>query len=329
MGSRLIGLVVGLVVLGLACGVIEKLFRSADAPPWYRRSDVKTDLAYWFFTPLVSRGVTAAVVALVVTAIVVISGGSLEALRAEIAAGRPPAIGPAWMAAGLASLPFAAQLLLGLAISDFISYWMHRAFHRAPLWALHAVHHASPRLDWLSSVRLHPLNQAAMRVMQAVPLLFLGFDASVFAVVAPFFAIYAIMLHANVNWSFGPLRHVVATPCFHRWHHTAGGGPRQELRRPLPDLGPLLRHLLHARRHRPHRVRRRRRARASRDVAPARLSVPPAARGRAAGVGDHLEEPPTLPIRMTSGDHRGRRWRHVSRGLVLETSWIALGRVTG
>jgi sterol desaturase/sphingolipid hydroxylase (fatty acid hydroxylase superfamily) len=31
---------------------------------------------------------------------------------------------------------------------------------------------------------------------------------------------YAIFLHANVNWDFGPLRSVVATPVFHRWHHS-------------------------------------------------------------------------------------------------------------
>ena len=29
------------------------------------------------------------------------------------------------------------------------------------------------------------------------------------------------MLHANVNWSFGPLRYGIATPGFHRWHHAA------------------------------------------------------------------------------------------------------------
>jgi len=30
-----------------------------------------------------------------------------------------------------------------------------------------------------------------------------------------------LFIHANVNWSFGPLRYVIATPLFHRWHHTS------------------------------------------------------------------------------------------------------------
>ena len=28
------------------------------------------------------------------------------------------------------------------------------------------------------------------------------------------------MVHANLNWTFGPLRYVFASPVFHRWHHT-------------------------------------------------------------------------------------------------------------
>jgi hypothetical protein len=28
------------------------------------------------------------------------------------------------------------------------------------------------------------------------------------------------VVHANLNWTFGPLRFVFASPVFHRWHHT-------------------------------------------------------------------------------------------------------------
>jgi hypothetical protein len=36
-----------------------------------------------------------------------------------------------------------------------------------------------------------------------------------------FLTLYAIMLHANVDWSFGPLRNVIASPANRRWHHAA------------------------------------------------------------------------------------------------------------
>ena len=29
----------------------------------------------------------------------------------------------------------------------------------------------------------------------------------------------ALFVHANLNWTFGPLKYVIATPVFHRWHH--------------------------------------------------------------------------------------------------------------
>jgi len=28
-------------------------------------------------------------------------------------------------------------------------------------------------------------------------------------------------VHANLNWSLGPFKYVIASPVFHRWHHTA------------------------------------------------------------------------------------------------------------
>ena len=42
----------------------------------------------------------------------------------------------------------------------------------------------------------------------------------VVAAYAPFLTFHALLLHANVGWTFGPLRYVVSSPAFHRWHHT-------------------------------------------------------------------------------------------------------------
>jgi sterol desaturase/sphingolipid hydroxylase (fatty acid hydroxylase superfamily) len=53
------------------------------------------------------------------------------------------------------------------------------------------------------------------------PFFLLGFPLQVLAAYIPFLTFYAILIHANVNWSFGPFRFVVVTPLFHRWHHTS------------------------------------------------------------------------------------------------------------
>ena len=227
-GSSVVGLLIALGALSALFAGIEMRFRSAPAPAFFRRRDFATDLAYWFFTPLVSRTFTRIAVGVAIAALVWASGGSLAELRAEIAAGGAPRVGWELGRTQLAALPYAAQLLLGLAVADFLSYWVHRAFHGRLLFSLHAVHHSSPRLDWLSSVRLHPLNQAAMSVAQAVPLLCLGFDPRVFAVVAPVLTLYAIVIHANVGWDLGPLRRVISSPRFHRWHHTDEANARDK-----------------------------------------------------------------------------------------------------
>ena len=53
-----------------------------------------------------------------------------------------------------------------------------------------------------------------------MPLLLIGFDFAAFAGYIGLLTLFAIFLHSNVPWSFGRLRYVVASPVFHRWHHT-------------------------------------------------------------------------------------------------------------
>jgi len=86
---------------------------------------------------------------------------------------------------------------------------------------VHAIHHSSEQLDWLSAVRVHPLNDIVSRTAQVLPFLLLGFAARVVVPVLPFLTVYAIAVHANVSWDFGPLRAVLASPRFHRWHHSS------------------------------------------------------------------------------------------------------------
>jgi sterol desaturase/sphingolipid hydroxylase (fatty acid hydroxylase superfamily) len=70
-------------------------------------------------------------------------------------------------------------------------------------------------------VRLHPVNDVVSRIVQVLPLYWLGFNGLVLAAVVPFLTLYALLLHANVSWTYGPLRYAIASPAFHRWHHTS------------------------------------------------------------------------------------------------------------
>jgi sterol desaturase/sphingolipid hydroxylase (fatty acid hydroxylase superfamily) len=120
----------------------------------------------------------------------------------------------------LSKLPFWLQAIMMLVLADFAGYWTHRAFHRRRLWKFHAIHHSSETLDWLSALRGHPVNEVLSRIATTLPLLAFGFAPAAAVWVAPAFAIFAILLHANLDWDWGPLRTVIASPRFHRWHHT-------------------------------------------------------------------------------------------------------------
>lgn len=181
---------IALVVLAGLFSLIERRW----ALRWTRRVDV----VYWFFNPFVSRPLAAAGAALLF-----------------LAFGRH--IGSTWFS----SQPLPLQWIEVLIGGDLSGYWSHRLFHRQPLWRFHAIHHSSESLDWLAAARVHPLNEAASRILQLLPFFLLGFDPRVIAAAVPLLTFYAVFLHSNVQWDFGPFRYVVASPRFHRWHHTS------------------------------------------------------------------------------------------------------------
>ena len=99
-------------------------------------------------------------------------------------------------------------------------YWLHRLFHRE-LWKYHAVHHSSEELDWISAARFHPINLIIGTISVDVILLMAGISPNVMLWVGPFNTFHSAFVHANLNWTLGPFKYVLATPVFHRWHHTA------------------------------------------------------------------------------------------------------------
>lgn len=203
-----IGLVIALAILMVVFRLLDwRQPRQRRAP--LLRAGLVTDLTYWFATPFITHYVVKVVVLIAIGAFAWTVYGRID--KAEILSGFGP----------LSRLPPPVQVLMMLIVGDFIGYWNHRMFHGRRLWRFHAIHHSSTALDWLSAVRVHPINDLAGRIATTLPLLALGFAPSAAVWVAPVLAVFAILLHANLNWDFGPLRAVIASPRFHRWHHTS------------------------------------------------------------------------------------------------------------
>jgi len=200
-------LFVSLIVIGLLISAIERISPAQRKKPIWRK-DSGLDTQYWFFTALVSKSLTKGSIFLMIAAISILLGRHFG--PQSVNGFRPVSQQPVIL--------IIAEILI---IGDFISYWMHRAFHQGWLWRFHAIHHSSVDLDWLSSVRLHPINEMVQKSVQILPFVIFGFPAYVLTAYATFLVLYAILIHANVDWDFGPLRYVIASPRFHRWHHTS------------------------------------------------------------------------------------------------------------
>lgn len=121
----------------------------------------------------------------------------------------------------VASQPLLLQFIEAVLISDIGYYTAHKLNHTVPwLWKFHAVHHSVEQLDWLATVRVHPIDQVFTKMFQVIPLYILGFTKETFAGYIIFSAFIAFFIHANIKLKFRWFKWFVATPEFHHWHHS-------------------------------------------------------------------------------------------------------------
>jgi sterol desaturase/sphingolipid hydroxylase (fatty acid hydroxylase superfamily) len=197
------------IAMGIVFAVLTHWSACNPGKPWWRKREIVTDVLYWFFIPLIARFVR---IGLMVLGAAYIYGiHDVDALMKFFDNGFGP----------VAVLPLWVQALIFLVASDFLLYWFHRLYHGHHMWKYHAVHHSSEELDWISAARFHPVNILFGTVLVDVALLLAGISPNVMLWVGPFTTAHSAFVHANLNWTFGPLKYVIATPVFHRWHHTA------------------------------------------------------------------------------------------------------------
>lgn len=116
-------------------------------------------------------------------------------------------------------LPVVVPGIAAVFLSDFIGYWRHRLEHTPLLWPSHAVHHSDTEMTWLAIFRFHPINRLTTLVIDFAFLLALGLPASALLVAATVKHFYGAFEHADLPWTFGPLKYVLVSPAMHRWHH--------------------------------------------------------------------------------------------------------------
>jgi sterol desaturase/sphingolipid hydroxylase (fatty acid hydroxylase superfamily) len=116
--------------------------------------------------------------------------------------------------------PVAAFFVCWL-IFDFLNYWMHRLQHAVrPLWAFHSVHHTQTRLTFLTSNRIHMLEQLYVGMLMIIPAFLLGLPQPRWLPILLVQIFSETMQHSRLTWTFGRLRRLLVSPAFHSMHHS-------------------------------------------------------------------------------------------------------------
>ncbi|CAN5387964.1 sterol desaturase family protein [soil metagenome] len=127
---------------------------------------------------------------------------------------------PDRVASAVRAEPDWVQFVELLLLADLGVYVVHRSCHALPwLWRFHAVHHSSEHLDWAASHRVHPVEQVLFSTAAVAPAILLGISPGPLVAYVLIYNVHALLLHANVQLDFGPLKHVFGSPNFHHWHH--------------------------------------------------------------------------------------------------------------
>ena len=215
LSKTILGILVGTTLLGSLFFLLERLFPEQPDQPAIREGS-RLDAVYWFFDFFVARRLVAATSAIVLVAAVAFRMPRLTLLAKE---------------------PLGVQAIEALLVADFCGYWSHRLMHQIPfLWRIHRLHHSSERLDWLAAARVHPFESVWNKLVSLLPLFLLGFSPRITVFLGPLVGLYPIFIHCNIRWGYGWIGYLLASPAFHRWHHSAD---EEALNRNFSGLLPL------------------------------------------------------------------------------------------
>lgn len=120
----------------------------------------------------------------------------------------------------LAGLPGPLHWVLYVVVVDFSTYWWHRMLHTwQPLWAFHSVHHAQEEMSFITSYRMHPLEQLGQSLFMVVPLFVIGTPTWRWLPLFLVMNVVEAVQHSSLDWTYGRAYPLVVSPRFHALHH--------------------------------------------------------------------------------------------------------------
>jgi len=113
------------------------------------------------------------------------------------------------------------QLVIFFIATDFIQWFTHVLLHRFNfLWRFHKVHHSIEQMGFAGHLRYHWMENVFYTPMKYIMVMLIGGFTPEMAYIV-FYTSIAIghFNHANIGWSYGPLKYIINNPKMHIWHH--------------------------------------------------------------------------------------------------------------
>lgn len=105
-------------------------------------------------------------------------------------------------------------------IVEFVYYWHHRASHQVRwLWATHAVHHSSTRINLTAGIRLGWTAGLSGHYLIYVPLALIGFHPIAIVIALSLNLGYQFFIHSEWLPRLGFFEWILNSPSHHRLHH--------------------------------------------------------------------------------------------------------------
>ncbi|WP_428409432.1 sterol desaturase family protein [Hyphococcus sp.] len=119
----------------------------------------------------------------------------------------------------------ALVLVADIILLDLWTYWMHRAWHRAPImWRFHKVHHFDEFLDTTSAFRFHAGEVMVSALLRLIPITLLAIPFAHVIIFETVFICAVMFHHSNLHLPAAferALSRVFVTPSIHWVHHHA------------------------------------------------------------------------------------------------------------
>lgn len=115
-------------------------------------------------------------------------------------------------------VPLAVTVLVGIVTRDFCDYWNHRLMHTRWGWPAHAAHHSDTHVNAFTAFRVHAFESILMTASYVLLLTWLQIPETI-PVIMLLLILLNMYVHLDLDIDHGPLRLLIASPRFHRWHH--------------------------------------------------------------------------------------------------------------